>query len=337
MSLAPCCSLCGASRGLARCGACKVTPYCSRDHQLLDRERHATHCKAVKRAKAVVEHEGQKLREDPGDGFAAPPNPFETSVGYFWGILSTRDYMRARYALVEAILKIKTFDAVRSAAEHIRDMLRLCRSDNMGLRDMLPALHLRLGRDQDAYDFIKWYETTGNDSHYDWGDMDLPYLDVVNADVFESPKYLCGQYNNLANLVCVALLKIKLLLDLVALLNSCSLGEKLPRELLDRVRHFIPSTEPVRKISRNMPIADHTDLIVKLSSQVDQLYVAVAKLNRYFWPALLNPGAHLKARPETYSPGNKEEMQLKLQYCFDSWNETPGSIDFIKTMSRSKK
>ncbi|KAL8976145.1 MAG: hypothetical protein Q9205_007795, partial [Flavoplaca limonia] len=89
-----------------------------------------------------------------------------------------------------AILEIKTLDAVSSAAEHVRDMLRLNRSDNMGVRDMLPALYVRLGRDQDAYDFIKWNGTTGSSRYYDWGNMDLPYLDVVDADVFESPRYL---------------------------------------------------------------------------------------------------------------------------------------------------
>ncbi|KAI4126533.1 MAG: hypothetical protein LQ338_003689 [Usnochroma carphineum] len=337
MPLAPCCSFCGSSKGLSRCAACKITPYCSRDHQVLDRERHAPDCRVVKRARGVLELEEQELRDEPGDGLFTPAHPFETSVGHFWGIHSTRDYMRARYALVEANLNIKTFDAVKSAAQHIRDMLRLCRSDNMGVRDLLPALYLRLGRDQEVYDFIKWYETTGNGSDYDWGDMDLPYLDVLNADVFESPQYLCGRFPSLANLVCVALLKIRLILDLVALLNSGCLGRKLPRELLDRVKYFIPSTEPVWKNSKIMSSADNSDRILDLSRQVDMLYVAVAKANKHFWPALLNPGVHLRARPETYSPGSKEEMQLKLQYCFDSWNETPGAIDFIQTMSGTKK
>ncbi|KAL8666238.1 MAG: hypothetical protein Q9168_007522 [Polycauliona sp. 1 TL-2023] len=184
MALISYCKWCGTTKGLTRCAACKVTPYCSRDHQVLDREKHAVHCKAIKRAQITVDREEQKLRDDPGS-WPNPPNPFETSVGHFWGIMSTRDYMRARYALLEAILKIKTLEAAKSAALHIRDLLRLCRSDNMGVRDMLPAIYLRLGRDQDAYDFIKWYETSGSASNYDWGNMDLPYLDVVNADVFE--------------------------------------------------------------------------------------------------------------------------------------------------------
>ena len=329
MSLTPHCQICGSSNNLARCAACKVTPYCSRDHQMIDRDNHATRCKTVKRARGHMEREQQKLRDSPGT-FLMPANPFETAVGRFWGLLDTRDYMRARYGLVEALLKFKTFDAVKSAADHIRDMLRLCRSDNMGVRDLLPALWLRLGRDQDAYDFVKWYATTGNDSHYDWGDMDLPFLDVVNANVFESPKYLWGRWPDLSQLLCVALLKIKLLLDLKALQNSAFLAIKLPPELADRVRLFIPMSEIIWKDGNIMSNIHQRDRIEDLSHQIDTLFVAVTKANSHFWPALLKPGTHLKARPDTYSQGNVAEMQMKLQYYFDAWNETPGAIEFIK-------
>lgn len=332
MSLSPCCNACGASQGLTRCAACKVTLYCSRDHQVLDRANHAADCKAVKHARTIFEREEQKLRGEASD-VLTPANPLETSVGHFWGILSTRKYMRARYALARAILDIKTFDAVKLAAEHVRDMLRLCRSDNLGVRDMLPAIYLRLGRDQDAYDIIKWFQTTKSSSDYDSGDLDLPCLDIVEADVFESPQYLCGKYPTLAALVCVALLKIRLLLDLVALMNAGCLAPRLPRELLDRVKSYIPETGPVRTNRGLISGTEYSNLIVTMSSQVDELYVAVAEANKHFWPALLDPGAHLTARPEIMPSCTKDEMQVNLQYCYDSWIETPRSIDFIKTMS----
>ncbi|KAL8718960.1 MAG: hypothetical protein Q9225_003972 [Loekoesia sp. 1 TL-2023] len=238
--------------------------------------------------------------------------------------------MLARYALVGALLKIKAFDAVRVAAEHIRDMLRLCRSDNMGFRDLLPALYLRLGRDQEAYDFVKWWATIGRESDYDWLDTALPYLDVVNANAFESPHYLYRKYASLTDLLCVVLLKIKLLLDLEALQNSAFLGGKLPHELVDRTKNFIPSSEIISQKVEIMYSTDNTDKIRSMSGQVDVLFDAVTKANAHFWPALTNPGPHLKARPEAYSRGSIQEMQLKLQYWFDPWNETPGAIDIIK-------
>ncbi|KAL9602872.1 MAG: hypothetical protein Q9219_001567 [cf. Caloplaca sp. 3 TL-2023] len=293
-------------------------------------DRHAYQCKSVKRAKAKLDQEDKELRDEPGDGLFTPANPFETSVGHFWGILSTRDYMRARYGLVQAILEIKTFEATEAAANHLRDMLRLCRSDNMGVRGLLPALYLRLDRDQEAYDFIKWYETTGNESNYDWGNLDLPFLDVVNADVFESPNYITTSFPSLTNLLCTSLIKIKILIDLRYLRNSAFLeGTKLPRELVDKIRYFIPSSSIVRKNNKILSTTNHDREIAKLSDQAGFLFDAVHRYNKYFWPALLDPMTHLQAQPESYGMGSKEEMQMMLQHIYDSWNETPGTIDFI--------
>jgi hypothetical protein len=99
-----------------------------------------------------MEKEERDLRAMPGDGFMdyAGETIFEEQTGRFWGILQTRDYMRARLGVVEASLKIKTKLATEQALDHIRDMLRLCRGDNMGVRDLAPPLFLRLGRDQEA-------------------------------------------------------------------------------------------------------------------------------------------------------------------------------------------
>ena len=76
--------------------------------------------------------------------------------------------MRARFGLVEALLEVQTFDAVDQAHSHLMHMLRLCRGDNMGVRDLVPALFLRLGRDQECYDFLKWWAKMHDDMHYDW-------------------------------------------------------------------------------------------------------------------------------------------------------------------------
>lgn len=259
-----------------------------------------------------------------------PANPLENSVGHFWGILNTRDYMRARYAFVEALLKIKTLDAVKFSAGHLRDMLRLCRSDNMGVRSLLPALYLRLGQDQDCYDFIKWWTQQYYASDYDYGDTTLPYLDIRNANVFESPEYLCEGYPDLSHLACVVLLKVKLLVDLKALQHSVSLDTELPQELVDKVRQSIPRSEIIRKDGNIISRIHDTNLIQDLVLQIETLFAVVNKVNSYFWAGLTHPDPFLDARPEAYSHGSIEEMEVKLQYCFDSWKETPGAMEFVK-------
>lgn len=75
------------------------------------------------------------------------------SVGHFWGIDETRDYIQSRYFLVEALLQIDQLDATTAAKNHLEDMLRFCRSENRDMRYLLPSLYPRLSQDQPCYDF----------------------------------------------------------------------------------------------------------------------------------------------------------------------------------------
>ncbi|KAF2188686.1 hypothetical protein K469DRAFT_627317 [Zopfia rhizophila CBS 207.26] len=331
-SLTTGCAVCDTKETLSRCGACKVVQYCGRDHQISDRSAHKSFCNRIKKAQVALDDEEQKLRAHPGD-LMTPPNIFEEGVGHFWGIHKTRPYMRARFALVEAQLKINTPQAVESGLYHLIDMLRLCRGDNMGVRDLVPALFLRLGRDQEAYDFLKWWVTTGQESDYDWGDIDLGYLDVKDADVFESVDVFAKDCPSLSHLVAVTLLKIRLLIDLQALQRSHSVGEHAAQEILDNTREHCVSSI----ISGNRLILDRQDqtpYIKSLEKQVKQLYVAVKKHNKYFWPALLNPGDNLTARPNMYGFGDPSQMQLMLQYNYNSWAETSRAIETIEELSK---
>lgn len=61
--------------------------------------------------------------------------------------------MRARYGLLDNLRKIKTVEAVQAALDHALEMHRLCRSDNMGIRSLTPALMIRLGKDQERMIF----------------------------------------------------------------------------------------------------------------------------------------------------------------------------------------
>ena len=299
---------------------------------MADRDGHKRACNSIKKSRQTLDREETKLRSHPGD-FMTPSNLFEEHAGHFWGILETRDYMRARFALVEALLKVKTYAAVEAAHGNITDMLRLCRSDNMGVRDLLPALDLRLGRDQQCYDFCKWYATTGQESGYDWGDLDNPFLDVKGADVFEPPQDFIHKFGDLSHTIAITLVKIRLLIDVRTLQNSSLIGTKVPQEILDSLREHLVSSI----IAENRSIMDATDqtyLIQKLEGQVETLYTAVKKQNQHFWKALLNPGKHLTALPAAYSHGSREQMQLVLQYSYNAWAETPGAIDVIKELVR---
>ncbi|KXG45905.1 uncharacterized protein PGRI_047610 [Penicillium griseofulvum] len=80
---------------------------------------------------------------------------------------------------------IKHVESVQAQLDILMENLRLCRGDNLGSREVIPGLMIRLHQDQECYDFLKWWATTGQKDDYDWGDDTLPYLDIENANPLE--------------------------------------------------------------------------------------------------------------------------------------------------------
>lgn len=86
------------------------------------------------------------------------PVAFQEDAGHFWGILKTRPYMRARAALAQCLWELGEREA---DVQHYRDMLRLNPSDNQGIRYVLAARLLEMGRDADLARLLKDYEDDG--------------------------------------------------------------------------------------------------------------------------------------------------------------------------------
>lgn len=104
------CGKCSDTKGnLSRCSGCKTVRYCSREHQTQDWAQHKFFCSKIKKLRSKLYKEDDAVRNATPD-FMTPANAFVTSVGDFWGILSTRDYMRARFALADEIRRAGTLD-----------------------------------------------------------------------------------------------------------------------------------------------------------------------------------------------------------------------------------
>jgi len=80
---------------------------------------------------------------------------FRQDMGYFWGILKTRPYMRARAGLAQSLWEAGQRE---EAVEHYWDMLRLNPNDNQGIRYLLMPCLIELGRDEDAEELFERYE-----------------------------------------------------------------------------------------------------------------------------------------------------------------------------------
>ncbi|RSL68592.1 hypothetical protein CEP54_002660 [Fusarium duplospermum] len=342
------CGACGKREYLLkflRCPGCQVVYYCGRDHQVEDQIFHKEKCDEAKKARVLLEQEEKAVRDYPGGGLL-PDNIFENCVGHFWGIVVTRDYMCARYQLANTLLSAfggsgGLVDAVQTALDHFLDMLRLSRSDEMGVRNVVPALLIRLNKDQEAYDFVRWYATTGDPDHCDWDDLNLPYLNIKDADVLEAPaeKWVNSRWIDLSHVVAVILIKVRTLLDLQAALGIASRAFQalVPDEIIGLVRkQLVGSIVQSRPGILNGGTEGIAHRVETIKGQIRDLYEAVNEYNPYFWQLMLDHSVEAAAtRPSHYSPKSEEEACLCVGKSLASWLETPGSFDVMRSVSQT--
>lgn len=85
--------------------------------------------------------------------------------------MDTRAYMRSLHGAADALLlnfgssPSPRVGAVEAAPDHMCDMFRLSRRDNMAFLYIVPALYVTFERDQETYDFMKW-AAKSEDSYY---------------------------------------------------------------------------------------------------------------------------------------------------------------------------
>ncbi|KAI5456233.1 hypothetical protein BGZ63DRAFT_417990 [Mariannaea sp. PMI_226] len=337
------CEVCKQRDGLISCSGCHAVFYCETDHQASHQANHRSKCLMTRMARSQLEREEYQVRRMP-DGSSNAENPFETGVGQFWAITETRPYMRARFQFADGLLRDFAFvggcaDVVQMALDHFLDMVRLCRDDNMGIRHMIPALFIRLGKDQEAYDFIKWYGTSSKEYGDNWGNLKWPFLDVSNANMLESHDLTWSEapLPALSHVVTVALLKLRILLDLKVLQNATiSLHNTLPPELIDLIRGQLVGSALTSHpdILWGSP-QDTTSRIKEIMNQIKDLYTSIKNYNPCFWPCLLDrPAASIAVRPSVYLPRSLEEAFLVLNYNYASWVETPGAIEMVRTLRK---
>jgi tetratricopeptide (TPR) repeat protein len=99
------------------------------------------------------------LRRGVEAGAAAlGPRTFKEDEGYFWGLLETRPYMRARHELAMALWNKGLKD---EAIGHLNDMLRLNPGDNQGVRYILAAWLVDMSKDGELAALLAKYPDDG--------------------------------------------------------------------------------------------------------------------------------------------------------------------------------
>jgi len=103
---------------------------------------------------------------------------FELEVGNFWGILETSPYMRARAGLAQSLWDC---GQQNEAIAHWRDMLSLNPDDNQGIRYILAARLLEIGRDRELNKLLNDYHNDGG-AHVIWCKAPLAFRTSGDTD-----------------------------------------------------------------------------------------------------------------------------------------------------------
>ncbi len=155
-----------------------------------------------------------KLEKEKSQLAVLPPhNIFDDleSVGDFWQVFETQAYMRQLLETAIATVQVPTPISRETALDYLMETLRLCNSDNLGAPSRVPNLLLRLGRDQECYDFIKSWRGNFN------GRKEESFMDVKNENILENLESFRGQWPDVFHYAALTLIKIRILINLESL------------------------------------------------------------------------------------------------------------------------
>jgi len=301
---------------------CFAQTYCSKAHLTLDHAVHTSTCAAIAAAH-------RKFSDAEASLHHCNPDVFIVGHGRFWGLEETREYVDARMGIVNGLGRVNTRLSEKARLAHLLDLISLCRTDPIGLREEIPDVLLRLGQDQECYDFIVWWTRAGKALNRGWdgNEETRPFADVRDADAFERLESCFGdmEEGSTQHLLDVLLLKIRLLLDAQQLL-------RLPQPPHDaQVSATMDVLSPITAARHSSITPEVAD---RLAEQIKTLYRTVYGRNEFFWDIFLNYDATVLQEAEDlkfpFGIGTRQEALLMLKKHLPAWKDTPGAFDVVR-------
>lgn len=335
------CKNCASRQGepdvtLRRCSRCKVVRYCSVDCQREDFKKHREDCKSILQLTTQLRQQANELRSYRGSfGLGEPHDAFEEDVGHFYDIMETRDYCRTRVKLSNTLHFIAHWYEVAPLIEitlaHRLELLRLSESDNLGIRSFVAYNLLALNRDDDCYDFIKYWAIKDGSSDSDLhrnstpGQWLYPRGGNKHEDIFDVCD-LSEQFFKLEFLAALLIIKLRILAAHKARIETfdhfakTSFGKALG-EITVHVRNAIVGG------------ADVEGRYQQQEDIVSRYWGIMQRNNKTLLPSIINPGP-LKSQPppEYISPGTPSEAWEVLNHCNRHFVRIPGCEDRIKAI-----
>lgn len=181
---------------LKNCTRCRSIKYCGRSCQRSEFKNHNDDCQIIKTTTDDLTKIEESFRKFKFSAACTPQDILRTKVGDFWEFADTefwdekvakseaqkskvqmgkiwpREYLIKRMELVTALWRVAdtnlgNFETTEIVLEHLLAMLRLDISDGLNCREKIAFMFLILGRDDDAYNFVKyWLKNTFPPQNY---------------------------------------------------------------------------------------------------------------------------------------------------------------------------
>ncbi|CAH0046786.1 unnamed protein product [Clonostachys solani] len=312
------CEYCGSTASLLRCTGCKAV----------------TACEAVGSALAGVIKEEIPFRATFFNGRhpTIPRNHLPEARRYaaarrWWILVLLENFGQAggRRHVVE------------TALEHCLEVMREKQDDISELGRFVPSLLVRLGRDQEAYDFIKWYVAV--EHGWGWGNSTLGYLGIKNADVLEYPEFeMENRHETWPNLTSdlnffmlstLILVKMRVLDDLRNVQNAFrALQGYVVPEILELVQaHLLSGALKSRHEILRRSTDDRSALILQSKIHIMALFDAAEQHHPTSW-RLMRGQRVANASPEPESDALCSRS---------SWLETHGALETLNRAAERRE
>ncbi|OAP60373.1 hypothetical protein AYL99_05375 [Fonsecaea erecta] len=303
------CRICGKTTTPISCPECGLQGYCGPEHLTADEDRHQKACRVIRKFQIMLEREESQRPADD---------------------LKKEDFRYCRQ-LVMLLLKIETSRADRLAQTYVIPLHKVHGGRNVRMYTIAPILDIRLGNEQGCYDYLKIEAKPLHETI-----TQTPNLSA--QDVFESLEPFRSRFADFfgPHLVCLTLLKYRLLLDVTALqvYSDTVRDSKLPQEIHDQVRGYLVCCNTVRNNRAIMSSTDQSLVIEQLRTQLMDLFTYDGCATCPTWGLLLGPRESIEAAllaPVGLDCHTADTLSA-IKHTYEAWRQTPGAIDFVRGM-----
>lgn len=334
---------CTGNVGRFRCSQCKLINYCCAAHQKLDHSNHKSSCKNhVSNLKQYQDVEKQ-LNDAEKDDLSTAEIRFSKL---------RQDYLGQKYVMIMMAQQIPTQEAAEFCLLHCMSYFEIDRCDVRSVRDITASLLMRLRKDQECYDFIKWWMLSRPDEPLGYDHKQIvvnpplksTFLNLHNQDCTESLFSCCVGNHGLSLIHRVVLVILKFNLRVVLetlekfklflLGTHARIGAKSPvlklagcTGVLQQINAYLPKSNAMPKRAVILQKGGFDIFLENINHQMYDMWNSADSYSPYTWLVLHNPnfipkyGARLLER---FPDVCQREPQILVDTMYDAVNKADG-------------